>query len=233
MSCLRPHCFVSCSTASLLLGASALFVGCSVVPEKNAVPDTKYWAPAMPIPKPRPTQVVDGSLFSIANSRNLFEDRMPFQVGDILTVRLEEKTTSQKSSGTSLDKNSSTSMSNPLLFGQLQNLGIDAGMQRSFEGQSNSKMNNSLAGDITVSVAEVYSNGILRLVGEKWLRLNQGDEYIRIEGLVRPEDVSPDNVVMSMRMANARIVYSGAGPLNDSNDPGWLTRFFNSPIVPI
>ena len=148
-------------------------------------------------PARRPTNVVDGSLFSVSTTRSLFEDRLPFRTGDILTVRLEEKTQSQKSSGTTMDKNSSASMPNPLLLGKIEDLGINVGMDRQFQGKTNSTMGNSLVGDITVSVAEVYSNGVLRLIGEKWLRLNQGDEYIRIEGLVRPEDVSPDNVVMS------------------------------------
>jgi flagellar L-ring protein precursor FlgH len=207
--------------------------GCSIVPEKNAAPDSPRWAPAIPQPRPQTTNVIHSSLFSVARSRNLFEDRTPFQVGDILTVRLKEKTSSQKSAGTTMDKNSAATVPNPLFLGQLHSRGINIAAERQFQGKTNSSMNNSLAGDITVSVAEVLSNGVLRLVGEKWMRLNQGDEYIRIEGMVRPEDVSPDNVVMSMRLANARIVYSGAGPLNDSNDPGWLTRFFNSPIVPI
>ncbi|CAM3720885.1 flagellar basal body L-ring protein FlgH [Parendozoicomonas haliclonae] len=213
--------------------AAGLLTGCNAIPEKDAEPDTERWAPRMPVPKTEALPVVHGSLFNPAYSRNLFEDRMAFRIGDILTVRLDEKTSSRKSSGTTMDKNSSASMPNPILFGSLKELNVEAGMDRAFEGSTGSTMDNSLSGDITVTVAEVFSNGALHIIGEKWLRLNQGDEYIRIEGMVRPEDISPDNVVMSMRLANARIMYSGSGPLNDANDAGWLTKFFNSPIMPM
>jgi flagellar L-ring protein precursor FlgH len=76
-------------------------------------------------------------------------------------------------------------------------------------------------------------NGILRVRGEKWLRLNQGDEYIRLNGLVRVDDIDGTNRVSSQRLADARITYSGRGALADSNSAGWLTRFFNSPFFPI
>ena len=216
-----------------ILFATGLLAGCNTIPERDPKPDTEEWAPSIPLPDPRPVPIVNGSLFNPAYANNLFEDRMAFQVGDILTVRLDERTSSRASSGTNMGKSSSASMPNPILLGSSQDWNIEASMDRDFKGSTNSTMNNQLTGDITVTVAEVYSNSSLRIIGEKWLRLNRGDEYIRIEGMLRPEDISPDNVVMSMRLANARIMYSGAGFMGDANDPGWLTRFFNSPVTPM
>ena len=92
---------------------------------------------------------------------------------------------------------------------------------------------NSLRGEITVSVHAVQPNGILEIRGEKWLTLNQGDEYIRLSGLVRADDIQNDNSVSSQRIADARISYAGRGALSDANAAGWLTRLFNHPLFPI
>ncbi|WP_313327993.1 flagellar basal body L-ring protein FlgH, partial [Stutzerimonas balearica] len=91
---------------------------------------------------------------------------------------------------------------------------------------------NSLSGSITVTVSEVLPNGILAVRGEKWLTLNTGDELVRIAGLVRSDDISTDNTVSSMRVADARITYSGTGAFADASQPGWLSRFFVSPLWP-
>ncbi len=106
------------------------------------------------------------------------------------------------------------------------------GGTREFESTGDADQSNSLSGNITVSIAEVLPNGVLRVRGEKWLTLNRGDEYIRLSGLVRPEDIAPDNTVQSTRLADARISYSGTGEVHDANAMGWLAKFFISPIWP-
>jgi len=68
--------------------------------------------------------------------------------------------------------------------------------------------------------------------GEKWITLNQGDEYIRITGIVRPTDVTAENTVLSTKVADARITYSGTGEVADTNNNGWLARFFISAFWP-
>jgi flagellar L-ring protein FlgH len=83
-----------------------------------------------------------------------------------------------------------------------------------------------------VTVADVLPNGNLVVRGEKWLTLNQGDEYIQISGIVRPIDIRTDNTVLSGLVADARITYSGKGMVADSNKMGWLSRFFASAIWP-
>ena len=84
-----------------------------------------------------------------------------------------------------------------------------------------------------MTVAEVLPNGVLLIRGEKWIRLNQGDEYVRLGGMVRVEDIDQANRLSSQRIADARITYAGRGALADSNQAGWLTRFFNSAIAPL
>ena len=90
----------------------------------------------------------------------------------------------------------------------------------------------SADGSITVTVVDRLANGNLVLQGEKWLTLNQGDEFIRIRGIVRPYDIGTDNTVTSDKIANARISYSGRGTLANTNRAGWLARFFNTPWMP-
>jgi flagellar L-ring protein precursor FlgH len=75
-------------------------------------------------------------------------------------------------------------------------------------------------------------NGVLRIRGEKWITLNQGDEFIRLTGNVRVEDVNTDNSIASRRIADARITYAGTGALADSNASGWLMQLLTSPWIP-
>ena len=84
-----------------------------------------------------------------------------------------------------------------------------------------------------MTVVEVLSNGVLRIRGEKWLSLTNGDEYIRLTGMLRPQDISPENVVESNRVADARIAYGGTGDFDQANQMGWLSRFFNSEWFPL
>jgi flagellar L-ring protein precursor FlgH len=79
-----------------------------------------------------------------------------------------------------------------------------------------------------VTVQKIYSNGNLAIKGEKWISLNQGDEFIRVSGLIRSKDIDKDNQILSTKIANARVFYGGTGPLAEVNEEGWLTRFFNT-----
>ncbi|WP_299019601.1 flagellar basal body L-ring protein FlgH [uncultured Photobacterium sp.] len=176
----------------------------------------------------------DGSLFSANYGMALFQDRRAFRIGDILTVELDEQTRSSKKAGTSFGKESSASIAPPILAGTTYLKGqVSLNGERDFKGSSSSSQQNSLSGNITVMVAEVLPNGVLRVRGEKWLKLNQGDEFIRLSGLVRVDDIDGSNRVSSQRLGDARITYSGRGALADANEAGWLSRFFNSSWFPI
>ena len=109
---------------------------------------------------------------------------------------------------------------------------LDLDSENSFDGAGGSEQSNSLKGDITVTVAAVYPNGNMLIKGEKVMHLNQGSEVIRISGIVRPADVTPKNTVFSTQIADVQITYAGDGAVADSNEQGWLARFFNSPLWP-
>jgi len=164
----------------------------------------------------------------------LFEDPRPHKVGDLLTVVLQESTNASKKASTATSKtddNSLTSptiLGNPVTSGGTEILNTDYSQERAFAGEGDSSQSNSLTGNITVTVVDVLSNNNLVVSGEKWLTLNQGDEYVRIQGVVRPQDVRADNTILSTRIADAQIAYSGEGFVQESNEQGWLAQFFNS-----
>lgn len=179
-------------------------------------------------------QSPNGSIYNPATNRFLFEDYRARHVGDILTVILEEKTNADKKASTATAKNSNIETPVPKLFGRgisiwgREILDSQASSKVDFAGEGGSSQSNSIKGNVTVTVAEVLPNGFLKVRGEKLMNLNQGSEVIRIRGIIRPQDISSANTIESQQIANAEITYKGRGMVADSNDAGWLTRFFNS-----
>lgn len=230
-----------------LLAAGLLLGGC-VAP--TAKPDDPYYAPVLPR-TPLPTAQNNGSIYQAGFESNLFDDRKAFRVGDIITITLNERTQASKNANSNIQKDSSGAMGVPNLFGMAvapknplasigalgmtnSNLSLDSSWNssRDASGSGQAGQSNSLSGSITVTVAEVLPNGILAVRGEKWMTLNTGDELVRISGLVRADDIATDNTVASTRVADARITYSGTGSFADASQPGWLSRFFLSPLWP-
>ena len=184
-----------------------------------------------PVPENK-TAISGGGVFNPVGGWSLVSDKRAFRTGDVLTVVLEETTQASKRAGTTFDKQSGVAMS-PSIIGTREfdtKVGISA--ERDFKGNATSSQQNSLSGALTVVVHQVMPNGLLLVRGEKQLTLNQGEEFLRLAGYVRPDDIDSLNRISSLRIANARIAYSGRGVLNDANAPGWLTRFFASPWAP-
>lgn len=213
--------------------------GCVIQPPAQM--DDPAYAPVL-APTAAPVATTNGSLFRGTNSLDLFADRKARNVGDILTVTLEETTVSQKTSNVSVDKDADIQIpevagaAGTLLGNGVSAAGLSLGTnltsERAFSGAADADQSNKLQGTITVTVVDIWPNGALVIRGEKWLTLNRGEEFIRLSGVVRPEDVSTDNMVESNRIANARISYAGKGALADAQSMGWLSRFFNSAYWP-
>jgi len=221
----------------LFAAGTLLLSGCVSTQNSDVVQDDPYYAPMYPEPNVEPA-VVNGSLFNTYLSNDLYADKKALRTGDIITVKLQESTQASKAAKTETDKQSDAKLDPVIGLGGLPvNIGGDSiqfgiGSDASFKGDSKSNQSNSLAGDISVNVMRVLPNGNLVIRGEKWLTLNSGEEFIRLEGLVRPEDVTADNTVQSNRIANARIQYSGKGQTQEAQSAGWLTRFFSSSLFP-
>jgi flagellar L-ring protein precursor FlgH len=195
---------------------------------------------AVPMPEPAQPQIVypvsqmssPGAIGAPGEGLFLFEDAKSRNIGDLVTILLVEKTTAQKSATTSTSKDDSLGIGAATLFGHGINSDSSVDVNRSFDGKGDSSQSNKLEGKLTVSVIQRLPNGNLVIRGEKQLQLNQGMEFVRLEGVVRPADIGPDNTVTSDRIANARVSYAGRGALADSNAQGWLSRFFSSPWMP-
>lgn len=216
-----------------LAAALLMLSGCTTYELIPPEPGEDDWAPTPPA-APVQQQARHGSAFSNGTMIALFQDRRAFREGDMLTVLLQERTQSSKKADTSLGKSSSLDMPAPLVGRTLRtNLSAEAGVERDFSGSASTSQQNTLSGSITVTVSEVLPNGVLRVKGEKWIRLNQGDEYVRLQGLVRMDDIDSQNRVPSQRLGDARITYAGRGALADTNQAGWLSRFFNSSWFPL
>jgi flagellar L-ring protein FlgH len=220
-----------------LLSLFILISACASVSQRYLAPgpNDADWQMQIPGPMPVATEAapVEGSVYNERGLFTLFQDRRPFRVGDILTIVLNERTQSSKSANTNIKKENDISLPSPTFGGKVvEDINLSIGSDRDFGGSANSSQQNSLRGSISVSVAQVLSNETLRVVGEKWIKINQGDEYIRLQGLVRVDDIDVSNRVSSERISGAKIAYSGKGQLADANTQGWLSRFFGSAFFP-
>lgn len=177
-------------------------------------------APAGPAARPR----VRGSLYSDAQFQSLTSDRRRFQVGEVLTVLVYEEASATSSADTGASRDSHVGASLALPH-RTRNAAI--GVSNDFNGTGRTQRAGRVLAQITVLVREVLPNGDLRVGGEQLLEINGEKQTIRAEGRVRPRDVSEQNVVLSSRLAEARLAFVGDGVLGDMQRPRWWQRLLN------
>ena len=174
-----------------------------------------------------------GAIYQQSQAGLFSSDRRARKVGDILTVDFNEVFAATKAQSAASSKADSFDLGLPdvlpnILTGGLANGKADnsltASTAQSFSGAGNAAQSNSLTGRLSVTVVRIFDNGNMGILGQKELTLNNGKEYIRVSGIVRPEDISAGNTVPSNRLADAQISYTGAGSIADSSKPGWLSR---------
>jgi flagellar L-ring protein FlgH len=166
-----------------------------------------------------------GGIYTASSGGIFASDRRAARVGDILTVQFAERFQASKTQSASGSRNNDYTIDMP----DALTLGLDDGVldnstDQSFAGRGQAQQSNSLSGRLSVQVVRVLPGGMLEIMGQKRLTLNNGNEYVRLTGVVRPEDISADNVVLSDRIAHAIIKYVGAGSVHDTSRPGWLRR---------
>ena len=180
-----------------------------------------------------------GAIYNKNQSGLFAMESRAHRVGDILTVSFTESFQATKSQNAASSKSSDSKVTLPNILENLagtdlipESADLSASAEQSFTGSGSSNQSNSLTGLISVHVVRVFGNGNLEILGQKKLTLNNGDEYIRVSGIVRPRDISSDNIVPSDRIANADIDYIGAGDTAISGKKGWYSRFIEN-ISPI
>src|SRR5471032_2528137 len=205
---------------ALPLLVTLLLNGCAYFPHKPLVEGTTSAQPA-----PAAPPVPNGSIFQSVQPMNygyqpLFEDRRPRNIGDTLTIVLQENVSASKSSSANATRNGSSKFSSATTPRYLAGLFGNARADMDMSGD------NTFSGTLTVTVNEVLANGNLHVVGEKQIEINQGTEFIRFSGVVNPRTISGSNTVVSTQVADARIEYVGNGYINEAQNMGWLQRFF-------
>jgi flagellar L-ring protein precursor FlgH len=210
-----------------LLCVVFITTACSVLPPKPLAHSPEF-SPVYPAPKDE-ARIATGAIYGGRQSDSWFGRGRNFQVGDVITVLLSESTQAARTQNNALSRKSSNDavptglqsklMTNGGLFGGTNLFGANIANT----GAGSADQQASLTGSVAVSVVSVMANGNLVLRGEKQLALTEGSEIIQVAGIIRQEDVAPNNTVQSRRLANAQITYRGTGDLAAAAQAGWGT----------
>ena len=213
----------------LLLAVALLPVPASAGVFGHKQPPEVFTAVRAPVAPPAPPPVATGSIFQSSDGyAALYEGTRAKRVGDPLTIVLVERTAASKSATSKLDSGGGFGITPPTTGALSLFRGSDASVsgKRNFNGGGSADQANSLTGEVSVTVAQVFPNGTMAVQGEKRVTLNRGDEWVRIKGLVRVADIAADNRVPSTRVADAEISYTGKGDVARASRQGWLSHFF-------
>ena len=203
----------------IALAAMALSA-CSVMPREPLV-HSEGFRPVYPIAQAAP-QIATGAIYNGAQSESFFGRGRSFQIGDVITVLLNESTQAGRTQSGVVKRTSTNDVVGSLTGGFLPIVNAAGGNIKS-EGTGTADQTASLTGSVAVSVIDVMANGNLVLRGEKQLALTEGAEIIQVAGVVRPDDIAPNNTVQSRRLANAQITYRGTGDMAAATLACWET----------
>ena len=213
----------------LIIIASIFFInGCSTYVEEV---NNKQFKPLTPsFEEFNREEPSNGAIFSTSSSGLFSSDRRAKKVGDILSVTLSETFSSNKAVTNSSGKTDTigAEVGPTGLLRNFAGLGGSASKTNSFSGSMATNQSNSLSGTLSATVVRVYPNGNLEIKGQKKLRITEGTEYIRLSGIIRPQDISTTNSVSSAKIAEAQIEYVGAGILDSATKPGWGSKIFRA-----
>ena len=219
-------------TRYLPLMLLALLVGCANSPKSIVHQPTTV----RPVAQPEPLYG-NGAIFQSNNRGTLFEDRVARQVGDVLTVAIEEKLSAKTKSSSnanrtgSMSHTASTALALPYFSGAVEkmaNSNFKLDSSNKFDGKGETNAENTFTGNITVTVIEVLANGNLLVSGEKQIAIHNEHEFLRFSGVINPLDIKSGNQISSTQVADARIEQRANGVVGDAQDAGWLQKFFMS-----
>ena len=230
------------SKKAFILWVAILFLaGCASRPISPSYKAEMKRVQEPTFPEYRIPKVDEGSLWSEERGMSLFTDIRARRVGDTVTVRIVENPEAELNANTKTSRSSSVDAKlkflgymqwlaekNPRLA---QNPGgealISSSFDTAFDGKGSSNRDGHVSAYITAMVVKVLPNGNLYISGKREIKVNHEMQYITISGIIRPEDVSTSNEISSTFVANARVTYSGVGPVADKQSPGWLARIMD------
>lgn len=195
-----------------------VLAGCNNLPTK--LTHTPEFAPVYPVAEQKPS-LPSGAIYNGRGSDMWFSKGRSYAVGDLITVLLNESTQANRQQTGDYKRKDSNDVL-PSKWSDKAGVNLNASNITS-SGSGAADQTASLTGSIAVTVVEVLANGNLMVRGEKQLALTEGAEVIQVSGIVRPEDISPNNMLQSRRLANAQIAYRGTGDMASAAKPGWGT----------
>lgn len=181
-----------------------------------------------------------GSLFRETGLLSeLFINPKARRVGDIVTIKIVESSKASNKADTSTGRSSSISAGIDNFFGLETDYSttdpffnpfgkVKADFETAFDGKGTTSRSGDLTAFITARITEVYPNGNFQIAGSREITVNNERQFITLSGIIRSRDISPDNVVLSTYISDARIAYSGAGIIDDRQRPGWMMRILNT-----
>lgn len=189
----------------------------------------------------------DGSLWNNESMLNhLFITPKPRNVGDIVTIKIVESASASNNAKTNTGRKSSLSASIDQLLGledkyknssnpdfkEFPNFNpfgkIEGGMSSKFDGSGATKRSGDLTAYVTARIAQVFPNGDFYITGSREITVNYEKQLIHLTGIIRPDDIDSNNVILSTYISDAKIVYSGSGVIQKRQRPGWLANVINS-----
>jgi flagellar L-ring protein precursor FlgH len=221
----------------LIMFGGVVVLGCGAHTKKATAP-VEVSRPHVATPAPQ-EQSSEGSLWrSDSAMASLFSDIKARRVGDIVTISIVESSSASESANTDTSRDSSVFAGVDSFLGYEKHLAelypnfdmgnmLDATLRNEFEGTGKTVRSGKLTASITARIIEVLPNGNFVIEGRREVEVNHETHYIVISGIVRPKDISPDNIVLSTFISDARIAYSGKGVIDDYQYPGWFTRILN------
>jgi len=183
--------------------------------------------------EPEPKKAASpGAIWAGENSNNsLFSDRRAKGLNDVVTIVVNESATGGNNATTQTSRDTSTSAGITSLLGFEQNLqralgnvSVGGTSSNSLKGAGQTTRNGNLTAMISAKVVKVLVNGNFVIEGRRLVTVNAEDQYLTITGIIRPDDIAFDNSILSQYIADAKLVYTGKGVVDDKQRPGWLTR---------
>jgi flagellar L-ring protein precursor FlgH len=165
------------------------------------------------------------SLYNEATYRALTADNKAFRAGDVLTVQVFENSSASATADTDTRRKNNLNAELGHVAGRVAQTSV--GVSGDFDGGGHTQRSNRVLITLSVTVREVLPNGDLRVGGEQLLMVNSEQQRVTLEGRVRPQDVSDGNVVLSTRLADARITYLGEGEVSQRQQRAWWRKLLD------
>lgn len=236
--------------------ATVILTLCGCTGNSQTIPSSTHVVPATKMAMVPPTNKADapvsheGSLWQENGLfSDMFKDAKAWNVGDIVTIKIEESSKATNQANTKTGRASSLTAGIDTLFGlenwyqdhvldwysdkwpkinPFGNPSVKGSMSSDFDGSGTTTRSGDLSAYMTARISEVMPNGHFKIVGSREVMVNNENQLIILSGVIRPRDISPDNIVLSTFISDARIAYSGSGIIDDRQRPGWLANLLNT-----